>query len=207
MCNGNDNLTLKIFVLAFLSLVICGCGPGPGYTNVNGDWCYTFLGGIGDKPVQKSLQAESDSFQVYSQTGYAKDARRVFYEGCEIPNAHAATFSVDDENYARDRAHVFLQGVVVQKADPATFVALEFPYGKDKNWAFCGTLPFEVENLDTFIVTVSAGIIIRSIPGHKLSGPLDNYHEELDPSIDLIYGTQCRAETKNQKFQGPIRVE
>ncbi len=91
-------------------------------------------------------------------------------------------------------------------AFPTTFRILEYPYAKDDKLAFCGTLPMPVDDLDSFRVTRPDVNVTSSVAGFHM-GELDNYHEELDPDIHLVYGTQCRARTDNQEFQGPIRVK
>ena len=198
----------KTFLIAFGTVVLAamvGCETG-GYSKLDGEWCYVVLGGIGDKPKPRKLHADNDTFQVYSKHGYAKDQNRVFFEGHEIEGAHSASFRIDEFEYARDENHVYLQGVIVQRADPATFLILASPYGKDHKLAFCGTLPLTVDDVDSFRVTQSGAIGVWSAAGFHV-GDLDNYHEELDPNIDLVYGVKCRARTDHQRFQGPIRIE
>ncbi len=207
MMLGNANSACLSGVLLACVVATCGCGPSSGYTNIDGDWCYVLLRGIGDAPIHEPLHADNETFQVFSPVGYAKDRHRVFYQGRAIEGAHSATFHVDDDEYARDQQHVYFQGVIVQRANPATFRILAYPYGKDDKLAFCGTLPMTVDDVGSFRVIKPGVNTHSSVAGSDSLGYLDNYHEELDPKLDLVYGTQCRARTDNQKFQGPIRVE
>ena len=199
----------KTFLIAFGTVVLAamvGCETG-GYSKLDGEWCYVVLGGIGDKPKPRKLHADNDTFQVYSRHGYAKDKDCVFFKGRKVENGDANSFHVEENDYARDANHVYLRGVIVQRANPASFRQLEYPYGRDEKLAFCGTLPMTVDNIDRFRVTKTSENVHSSLAGFDSIGYLDNYHEELDPNIDLVYGVKCRARTDHQRFQGPIRIE
>ncbi len=200
------HLIWLLMCMALAVSITCGCGPSRGYSNADGEWCYVLLGSIGDKPKRRPLGVDSETFQVYSKTGYAKDKNRVFFEGREIEGADHNSFHIDDENYARDKNHVYFYGVIVQKANPVTFEILPYPYGKDEQRAYCGTLPMAVDDVESFRVTQPGGLTITSLAGFD-GGDLNDYSEELDPKLNIVYSLWCRARTNTQEFQGPIRVK
>ena len=73
----------------------------------------------------------SDYYTVRGHVSYeyARDAKRVYYMGVEIPGADRATFLPIGSNtaYGADHEHVFLTGIEIPYADPTTFAPLWHP--------------------------------------------------------------------------------
>lgn len=108
-----------------LAVTLCvGCWTSSsGYRQVNGGWVYTTWNEA-NGPTDRYLEGvDSKSLTVLSNKEYAKDANQVY-----------------------------LRGIVVHGAVPESFELLEFPYSRDASRAYCGTVPIETENVDTFRV-------------------------------------------------------
>jgi hypothetical protein len=85
----------------------------------------------GEKDVLLPL-AKADSFQILQQTGWAKDAKDVFYKGVLKPEVDAPTFEVLG-NYARDKQYVYDSfGNILPNALPDSFKVISGRYASDK---------------------------------------------------------------------------
>ncbi|MEO9531180.1 MAG: DKNYY domain-containing protein [Crocinitomicaceae bacterium] len=79
-----------------------------------------------------------NSFEVLSNTKYAKDKNKVYYplltvcvDGENWGNCHAVEYIMDgtdpnsfeflDKDYTKDKNHIYWRGKIVKEADPATF--------------------------------------------------------------------------------------
>lgn len=86
----------------------------------------------------KLAEADSRTFQVYSETFYAHDISRVFYEGRVVSGARAASFIPLRAWFGKDDAQVYYSGVPVAGADAASFSMLGNSelYAADRNAAY-----------------------------------------------------------------------
>ncbi len=79
--------------------------------------------------------AEVASFKVL-KNGYARDARRLYFEGVEFPVQDHATFEILEYGYARDRFAGYYLRNVVPGSEGSTFAAVDSHYSKDRKSVF-----------------------------------------------------------------------
>lgn len=119
---------------------------------------------------------------------YARDAKRVYYVGVEIPGADRATFLPIGDNtaYGADHKHVFLAGIEIPGANPATFVPLWHPinegcqlseYAKDTSHVFYKSQIVVDADPSTFESLI--GEYGRDAKGIYFQGI---FHPEIDPT-------------------------
>ena len=69
-------------------------------------------------------------------TGYFKDSRRVYFEGCgPLKGSDPKTFKNIHGDFNRDKNHIYYQGVLLH-AFSKSFVGLDGGYAKDKKWVY-----------------------------------------------------------------------
>lgn len=82
--------------------------------------------------VVKVLEADPASFRVMRR-GYAKDSRKVFFEGVPFAVRDAASFELLDYGlFARDRFTGYYNDVPIPGSDGGSFVALGDHYARDR---------------------------------------------------------------------------
>lgn len=86
-----------------------------------------------------------DAAHVFHVSDRILDPKVTVQEGVD-----AGTFEYLKAHYARDSKRVYFDGYVVADADPATFVAMDYCYGKDAKHAFNGSSIVEGVDLPTF---------------------------------------------------------
>lgn len=89
---------LPHFVVSFLFL--SGCSTG---YRKDGNAVYYEYWNEGSGSHKDKLDADPETFEVLKDDSYAKDKKRVFYNGDVIKGADAATFEALNEWYAKDK--------------------------------------------------------------------------------------------------------
>ncbi len=78
---------------------------------------------------------EASKFRLLSRS-YARDERKLFFEGTPIPVKDLNSFEVLDNNYARDKVTGYHLQKPIPGTDGATFTAIDMHYSKDKASVF-----------------------------------------------------------------------
>jgi len=190
-------------ILASLTVFLIGCSEG--YKKVDGKWAYvSYDEGVGKRVTY--MDVDQATFETLDNKGYAKDKNNVFLTSGKIDNANPETFHVIGNGYAADNKNVYLDRETLIDAEPMTFEQLDFPYSRDNKNVFCGTLPLDISNLESFKVTKSSS---------SKSTVLTTHFIELNPEYSFIdsirykgiiygYGT---AKTDNEKFDGYKKIK
>jgi len=79
--------------------------------------------------------ADPASFKAMAQ-GYARDARRVYFEGVPFAVKDVASFEILDYGFARDRLSGYYQQEEVRGSAGVTFTVLDSHYAKDASKVF-----------------------------------------------------------------------
>lgn len=159
-------LLLRATLLPTLLLVVllCGCTK-TGYQKANGVVSFITWDEAHGRREHPVAGADANSFEVLDKQGYgkdqsgayfrwsrmehadadslialsdlyARDRRRVFYEGRTVPGADPLTFAIVDAQWSRDAADVYLQGRPIKACDPATFSLLEHGWQRDSRCVY-----------------------------------------------------------------------
>lgn len=98
--------------------------------------------------------ANTASFQVLGNGGYAKDAVSVYHEGRKIADADSASFVLIDTQtndcYARDSHRVYYCGKPVALGDAESFVVLDSFFAIDNERVYFDGAPVETADRNTF---------------------------------------------------------
>lgn len=78
----------------------------------------------------KPLKADTTSFR-YLKTGYARDARKMFFEGVEFGVKHIDSFEILDYGFARDKITGYYHQTLVPGSDGSSFAFVDSRYSKD----------------------------------------------------------------------------
>lgn len=101
---------------------------------------------------------DSPSFAALGATGYAKDARSVFFQGRRMAGAQAGSFVLIEKPaagdtadcYARDAHRVYFCGKPVALGDAESFVVLDSFFAIDNDRVYFGGAPVETADRNTF---------------------------------------------------------
>jgi hypothetical protein len=98
--------------------------------------------------------ADTASFQVLGNGGYAKDVASVYHEGQRIADADSASFVLVDTQtndcYARDSHRVYYCGKPVALGDAESFVVLDSFFAIDNERVYFGGAAVETADRNTF---------------------------------------------------------
>ena len=134
-------IPLLPFLNVFLfigSMLLIDATRGHSYEKINDEWAYVVTA-RGNRFVDQ-LGADNATFEVIVSDG--------------------------DMQFAKDKDRVWIRSDVVRNADPGSFVPVKGCYGKDRFRAYCGNVPFQVENLDGFEV-ISIDSFGSHMPNHE----------------------------------------
>jgi len=194
-----------IFLICLLFLSSCQ----PGFKKVNGEWAWVSYDKGEGKSINTLPNVDNASFQKLKAGNgqYAKDKNQVYYLKDVIDDADPASFNIiNNQGYAKDNQYVYLDYQKVIYANPKYFELLSFPYAKDNKRIFCGTLPMEVKNINTFKVTQTSEIMnYLAVSLFVEKNPTYKWLEGLDIK-GVIYG-QGKGETDTEKFESFHKVD
>jgi hypothetical protein len=194
--------------LALVIAAMSGCGiPSTGYKKINGKWSYVTWDTAAGTAVH-DLKADNDTFLVLGVGEYAKDRRRVFYGSSDIEGADPATFELlDAKPYSKDKVNVYLFKHRIRGADPATFKVFASPYGRDASKAFCGTVPMDVDDIDSLQLAKDFGGWSTTYNRDAFAFEFGDSFDDLQISHDnpAVTGNAWACDGKHFYF-GPARV-
>lgn len=147
---------IVLHFLVMMTVTVAGCGldnpaKGTGYEihkEFFGDKVYYAYDSINiitnALNVQPIDEADAETFIIFEQKGWAKDAKHVFYAGELKPDIDSATFEMlkpELSGYARDKNHVYLNnGAVLVNALPESFEIVDkgdyATYARDKQQVY-----------------------------------------------------------------------
>ena len=86
------------------------------------------------------------------ESKYEVIGTEVIYEGSHVlATADSATFeSLADAEYGKDGHAVYILGHTIPGADPKSFRVIRSPYSRDNRRVYCGNVPMDVADLDSF---------------------------------------------------------
>jgi hypothetical protein len=152
---GTNPMPTLIRILPLLAcLAVCsGCDFSTGYQETDGEYVYVTYDAGNGRVAHPIEDVDSATFEVLAEDIYAKDAKSVYFRTRRLEVADPKTFVVlSYPYYAKDANRVYLEDAIVRGADPATFRMLRYPYSRDDSRVFCGSLPMEVHDIDSFEV-------------------------------------------------------
>lgn len=81
------------------------------------------------------LEADPASFKIL-KTGYARDAKKLFFEGQPFPVKDLNSFEILEYGFARDRISGYYQQTIIPGSNGGNFAVLDNHYSKDKAHVF-----------------------------------------------------------------------
>ncbi len=195
-------------IIGICVLVLASCNAR--YQKENGIWSWVTYDEAAGKRIHEIQGIDHETFEVLSQSDYGRDADKVYYQGREIEGADPSTFTpIGVTRYSKDKNRVFLEHCQLAFSDPATFEILDFPYSKDNKYAYCGTIPIQVEDLRSFHVTEANGMQVNSSLGHLIEkNPELEWLKDANIEYAIYgYGDWAKAETDTEKFESFKKVE
>lgn len=193
--------------LLFLVILFCLSSCKAGFKEVDGDWAWVDTGA--GKSISKLPNVDKATFQII-KTGnkqYAKDKNQVYYLKDVIDGADPESFEIiNNQGYTKDNQYVYLDYQKVIHANPKYFELLTFPYAKDNKRIFCGTIPMDVKNINSFKVTETSGVMnYLAVSLFVAKNPSFKWLEKLDVK-GVIYG-DGKGETDSEKFESFKKVD
>ena len=200
-------MNVKYFFL-LLAFIFCLSSCKPGFKEVDGAWAWVSYDTGAGKRIGKLTNVDKESFQILKGGNgqYAKDKNQVYYLKDVIDNADPTSFTIiNNQGYCKDNQYVYLDYQKVIHANPKYFELLTFPYAKDNQRIFCGTIPMDVKNINSFKVTESSGMMnYLSVSFFVEKNPSFKWLEKLDVK-GVIYGAG-KGETDTEKFESFKKV-
>jgi len=106
------------------------------YDKTNVYYFVEYMRDTSEKKLQIIPYTNFQSIKILNKTHLIVD-KKVFYQGVEIKDADADSFTVISEEYAKDKQKVYFTGILIKEADVETFHYSEKVYRyKDKNHIF-----------------------------------------------------------------------
>lgn len=141
-----------MFVLLLLAGLVSACGLGTGYQRQGSSYVYSTWDESQGRVAHPIIGIESQSFQILTGHGYAKDRLRVYYHWNPVPDADTTSFVALTDLYGKDNAHVYYEDKTIPGADPASFVLFDIQWGKDAQDVYRQERPLEACDPTTFVL-------------------------------------------------------
>ncbi len=203
----SDMKKILLFFIGIFQFILLGCNTG--YQKEDGEWKYiTWNGGSGTQ--KRNIEGvDNKTFKVLKKTDYAKDKNQVYYHGFVIKDADPKTFKfISGTSYNKDKNQVFLDQYPLVGSDTKTFEVLEFPYSKDANTVYCGTLPMQVENVNSFrVIKKSLGRVTGGVGYLIQQHPEMEYLDSILGDRQAVFSIGALAEAEGQFFKDYLEVE
>ena len=188
----------QILFFVTLTLLLTACSPG--FEKVDGKWAYVSYDEAVGKRV-RYIEADDATFTILRNKQYAKDKDHVFLKTNIIAHADPATFYLIGKGYAADNTNVYLDSYTMIGADPKTFKRLSFPYSRDAGKVFCGTLPLDIDDIESFKVTKSSSA--KSMVPTDLFIETNPEYAGIDTAkYPLVLYGFGKAKTRSEEFDG-----
>lgn len=197
--------TSRLIVLLLIVFTFQSCDRG--YQEIDGQWFYVTID-EGHGRREKPLTVDAATFQVLSNSDFAKDKDRVFLRGRVLEGVDAASFRLFPSGfYAMDRQKAYFVTLEVPDADIATFTEIKFPYAKDKNFIYCGNIPITPNRgQEVKVRRGSQGYTITSLESFIRDN--EDFSFLVETGIDAVgYGFDGQARIGEERYEGYRKVE
>ncbi|MEL7498441.1 MAG: DKNYY domain-containing protein [Planctomycetota bacterium] len=165
---------VAIFAGSLIYLLILVNGCRPHYEQINGDYYYV---------------------QWDEGTGKRKHP---------LKNSDSSSFEIIDRSYAKDKKRVYINGLTIYDANPAQFKPLGFPYSTDGKTVYCGNVPMNGIDIESFTVTYEHAGLTK----YTASWIKTNLSENKPIYDDKTYiFSNSVANDRNGEYRGPRLIK
>jgi hypothetical protein len=131
----------QIILALIIILTLASCSTG---YEIDGDVVYYNHWNEGSGQHRNKINADAKTFKIFEFDAYAKDNKKVFYQGEEIIGADASTFKALDEFYAKDKNFGWYGKDTIKTSEGKSFKIINSYYSTDGLDVFYVTEPLKM---------------------------------------------------------------